>query len=668
MKVTFFSLFFGTLLSLNLLNSKISLSSNCDTTKGLFPIWIDNRYGFINQKGEVIIAPIYHNVDAFAEGLAPVRLNGTYGYIDRNGLDVIPSIYDYAEGFSEGYAKVFQDGKLFFINKKGERVWDIELNSATAFDKGISHVLIIKDSQRIEKVLDTLGQLHDPEAFLDWDRDLAIVKKNTDNWSNDQIGIKHRSGRMIVPFGKYKEIHEFYGDLAEVSYIDTTDNDDSDNWRYGFINREGELKFRLKKGMLVFQNFFSEGLLAVSTHIDSNDINSEEFITWIDTAGKTVFEKRSDTYATPFKTGRSFSGDNRNWYLMDKNGKQLSKNRFEEFGNNDFSKNRVLVAAHDTIRFSKLSEKWGVIDSMGEYIIPPQYDKVCKAEFQQEGLLVAIADTETNPKTNPKTEDPYTGESYHWGLIDTLGNWLIQPTFTLVNQNGFQNGLLYVEIDNVYGYVNSKGDFVWKANQPTETNIKIEPLNIAYMARGYNYVFPSDYKRASYSRDTSTKHLCLAKKIESVLQFPMNQLGIIARPTAIDTFQKRFWGFKAYIFNTTKDTLNIDVQDNCLYLTMQALDKKGVWRDIEYSPRSWCGNSYYDVALCPNEYWGLTVPIYDGDFETTLRLAFLPKKAHKNEPPPITIYSNTFKGKINPAQFWNKEGHTATNLMDPYID
>lgn len=663
MKILFLSFAFGTLLSLNFLDFNAIMQPSCDT-QVLFPIWLNNRHGFINQQGDIVIQPIFRNLGNFSEGLAPARLNGTYGYINTDGVFVIPAIYDYATDFSEGFAQVFQDGKLFFINKKGERVWDLELNSANSFEKGFARVTIIKDSQRIEKVLDTLGQLHDPEAFLDWDGDLTIVRRTIGTENNEQIGIKHKNGKMIVPFGKYKGIETFHEGLAEVGFIDTTADENSfDNWKYGFINRKGELVFLLKKGTFIYENYFSEGLLAVSTHVDSNDINSEKYTTWVDTTGKTVFVKRNDEYSTPYKTGRSFSGDIRNWYLMDKNGKQLGKNRFEWFGNNDFSKNRVLVAHHDTSSRFTENEKWGVIDSMGEYRIPPQYDKVGEKEFQKEGLLVAIADK----KNNPKTEDVYTGKSYHWGLIDTLGRWLIKPKFTFINPKGFENGLLYVEINSTYGYVNSKGDFVWKAKKPSENNRKIEPLNIAFMARGYNLVFPSDYKRGRYEGDdTSTSHLCLAKSIDAKNNFLPNQLGIIAKPEVPAVFQKSIKGFKTYIFNTTKDTLDIDVQDNRLYLTMQALDKNGIWRDIEYSPSSWCGNSYYSLKLRPNEYWDLTIPIYDGDFETTLRLAFLPKSARRDEAPAKVLYSNTFKGKINPAQFWNKEGHTATNLMDPY--
>ncbi|MBL7825418.1 MAG: WG repeat-containing protein [Saprospiraceae bacterium] len=637
--------------------------THVDGNKHLFPIHLNNRHGFINEQGKVVIEPIFRDLGYFNNGLAPARINGSFGFINEKGVFVIPPRYDDVADFSEGLARVYLDGKLFFINTKGERQWAMELFSAGDFENGLARVSILQDSHRIGKVLDTLGRLHDPDEFIEWDGDLLIVSREVAEDEPDQVGVKHKSGKMIVPFGKYESISEFHEGFAEVSFLDTTVDEDSwDNRKHGFINRRGELVTSLGKGMRVFDNTYSEGLIAVYTRFDSNSINSDKYITWMDTSGKTVFVKKDDEEGTEFRNGRSFAGAIRNWYLMDKNGKQLSNNRFEWFADNDFSKNRVIVAEHDTSKRFTFHPKWGVIDSMGKYLIRPQYDQVGEAGFQPEGLLVAVADTQMNPKTR----DPYSGQSYHWGLVDTLGNWLFKPKFTKVDPSGFRYGLLYAEIDDVYGYVNRKGIFVWKATKTTEKNRKIEPLNIAFMARGYNYVFPSNMKWRGYRNDTSMEGRCIARPIKTLENYPANQLGIIAQPERSAVFQKSYHGFKTYIYNTTDDTIQIDVQDNRLYLTMQALDKNGVWRDIEYSPSSWCGNSYYDVDLLPGEYWELTTPVYDGDIEATFRLAFYPKSLHGEASFEEVIYSNTFQGRLNPAQFWNKEGYSSTNLMDPY--
>jgi hypothetical protein len=67
-----------------------------------------------------------------------------------------------------------------------------------------------------------------------------------------------------------------------------------------------------------------------------------------------------------------------------------------------------------------------------------------------------------------------------------------------------------------------------------------------------------------------------------------------------------------------------------IYMTMQALDEHKIWRDIEYIPSSWSGNSYHQVFLGKNEYWEFEAPLYDGAMKTKLRLKLLYKRNVKH--------------------------------------
>jgi hypothetical protein len=60
----------------------------------------------------------------------------------------------------------------------------------------------------------------------------------------------------------------------------------------------------------------------------------------------------------------------------------------------------------------------------------------------------------------------------------------------------------------------------------------------------------------------------------------------VAQQATPGTFGKRYHGYALTIANTTADTVVFDVQDGSLSLTMQARDRQGQWRDIEYSPSS----------------------------------------------------------------------------------
>jgi hypothetical protein len=101
-------------------------------------------------------------------------------------------------------------------------------------------------------------------------------------------------------------------------------------------------------------------------------------------------------------------------------------------------------------------------------------------------------------------------------------------------------------------------------------------------------------------------------------------------------------------------------------LTVQAQNAQGQWRDIEYIPSSFCGNSYHRVFLAPGQYWQLSVPAYTGEQPTLLRAKLLVNGRFSKQPKPV--YSNVFAGSINPAQFWQRPGYSPQDIMDPYFN
>ena len=89
-------------------------------SEGLAPVWQNDKCGFINTEGEVVIPCMYDNAWSFSEGLAGVKENGKWGYINTKGEVVIPCIYDNADDFFEGLAKVKQNDKGSIFNKEGK--------------------------------------------------------------------------------------------------------------------------------------------------------------------------------------------------------------------------------------------------------------------------------------------------------------------------------------------------------------------------------------------------------------------------------------------------------------------------------------------------------------------------------------------------------------------
>ena len=62
------------------------------------------------------------NAGDFSEGFASVKSNDKWGFIDTKGKMVIPCVYDYARSFSKGFASVESNEKWGVINQSGEFV------------------------------------------------------------------------------------------------------------------------------------------------------------------------------------------------------------------------------------------------------------------------------------------------------------------------------------------------------------------------------------------------------------------------------------------------------------------------------------------------------------------------------------------------------------------
>jgi len=52
-----------------------------------------------------------------------VKINDKYGYIDANGKMVIPPQFDLALSFNSGLALVYVGGKAGYINQVGQFIW-----------------------------------------------------------------------------------------------------------------------------------------------------------------------------------------------------------------------------------------------------------------------------------------------------------------------------------------------------------------------------------------------------------------------------------------------------------------------------------------------------------------------------------------------------------------
>ena len=105
-----------------------------DFAENLAPVAVDKgngelKYGYINKQGNQVIDFKYQYADTHHEGLATIQLNNRWGYIDTEGRMIIAPQYASALDFENGHAIVTTRGlfgtklgsKNIKINRRGEK-------------------------------------------------------------------------------------------------------------------------------------------------------------------------------------------------------------------------------------------------------------------------------------------------------------------------------------------------------------------------------------------------------------------------------------------------------------------------------------------------------------------------------------------------------------------
>ena len=100
---------------------------------------------FINKYGMFAFRQSYEDAAPFSEGYAAVQKNGNWGFIDEKGNVVIPLEYLSASLFVDGLAAVKKDGKAGYINKDGEVIIPMEYDEAYGFKNG--YTVVKKDGR-----------------------------------------------------------------------------------------------------------------------------------------------------------------------------------------------------------------------------------------------------------------------------------------------------------------------------------------------------------------------------------------------------------------------------------------------------------------------------------------------------------------------------------------
>ena len=371
--------------------------------------------GSILISAVALILPFRPATNQKGAALFPIIENGKYGYIDQTGKVVIKPQFDTAKRFFEGLARVRVGDKWGFIDPAGR--------------------IVIQPQFELDR------NDHDNDPSLDFHEGMAAVSRD----KGSKWGYIDQTGKTIIA-PKYAMVSRFSEGIAQVytEYPVTIRQEFPHRSpepviHSAYIDKTGKnLNFPL------VGESFSEGLAVVSQGKDENRKQG-----YIDKTGRVRIEPQF-AIARPFREELACvrPTNTSEWGYIDKTGKMIIQPRSfnEQRGPGDFYEGLASMTSLTT-------HNSGFIDKTGNFSIRPKFLVVGRFS---DGVAGACAEDAT----------AHSGEGgATCGYIGRTGEWVIHLSPDRVVMSDFYGGLALVCGEDFCGYINKKGDYVWRAKE-----------------------------------------------------------------------------------------------------------------------------------------------------------------------------------------------------------
>jgi hypothetical protein len=288
---------------------------------GLGRVEYDGKYGFINEKKEWIIEPIYESVgyENFENGLCRVALNNKWGVIDKNGAVVIDFQYKSLYKFDEnGQALIEKEsGEKYYINKQGKKV--AEYKETIEFSEGLGSVKYKNNygfvNDKLELVIEPIYYDIGSEGFRNGYCRVKQMVNNKERW-----GFINKKGEVVIPleydwampFSSYgvANVEEYDNYPDEIIFINLANEIivikdelkliDYQNRYYGdisFITQQNKYDKIMKLTVTEYNKIFENNKIENSSKVDTESTSNNK--TYSNNNSTTSSDnKKTNTYNT----------------------------------------------------------------------------------------------------------------------------------------------------------------------------------------------------------------------------------------------------------------------------------------------------------------------------------------------------------------------------------
>jgi hypothetical protein len=555
---------------------------------------------------------------------------------------------------------VYKNGIPFYINREGKKAFECNYTFLNSFSNNRAK---ISNTNNQQGIIDRTGKLILDTFFTNihpFVEGLAVVYRANDSITNksdnktNEASVIDTNGKYIIPFGKY----EYISDLTEGYFVARKLEKQkrgmmSRTMPSVLLDRDGNVispktdsnRFSIVGDMHCGRTRIKLNNRQIPDKISSAKFCEADYYGFINALGTIVIADTSYRTATDFSCNRAFVKNSKMQYFMiDRNGKIVGDKTYQHIGPR-FSKGTTAVS---------VDNKWGLIDTNAVFIAKPEYEEIGTINSSKNLFFYAIKNL--------------AGQRL-LGILSASGRKVTAPTLEQIDFLGFYNGLLKCVVGNKDRYINEDGQFVWQ-----ESNIQvpeISDLDIDYMRPEY-YKVPSKSNKVENGEDfSSTRFVELISKSGN---FQKGKLNLLVIPELEDTFElydgsRRHKGITVIVANATDEDVFFHVDDLRLNMKVQALDASKQWKDIEYMRQGFYDNSWSTATLGHQHYWRFITPVYGGSFKTKLRMKLIYlgrniEDGEGREGEVKVIYSNTYEGNVNPAQFWRNPDNQPNGTMN----